>query len=744
MTAREDGSKDLNIKNNELAGKTVKELNILLENAIKSQDIKTVKELVHNGVDVNNTSASSRGYTPLRYAVFMKNIEIVRLLIKSGANVNKISADGHTPLKIACSAYESPPVDDMVKLLLDNGAEPGIYNKWTDGPLHYAAMYKQPGAVKMLIQYGADVNAKGSYGRTPLIYGASSARMPDMVKFLIDSGADVNATNDSGENALFELITREESNSEIAKILLDNGIKKDLRNSSKMTALHWAAFCGKINIIEVLLEYGFDIEDKDSFGNTPIIKAMSQNKIDAVKFLFNKGARPDSQGQAGFSLLEYATRRGDKDFVKQILAKFTGEKKSSLGSLNEAAQKGNVETLKILLESGFDVNELSKWSNETPLMKAAYYGKLNAVKYLLDNGADVKLKDDRGNTALLHAAWGGYTEIVKELLDRGAGVNETNNFNWNALMQACVEGRYETAELLLKAGSLTNLVDKEKGATALTLALFNGSEKLIALLKSFGAQERAVKMRASTEPYFSILDCEICQYLPDQKDLGRMTTPETFRGLEIVHSEYSQPDRYCDDTRLILKCVNCGTYYYQYHSIDSEDAFISGPSISQHFQRINLVRLKQTLSDLGKADELKALNDRYETIIKSFIPLLMDKPQEIKTNCLSYVVESVMDYYIINNDWASLYAILLNSPNEAVCLKSTRDIMYMYGEKAVKEIPLYSYSYRSITPNFKEIFSAFFSTRVDRFAEYLNKYVNIDNIKHKTIIDAAKKYKIIE
>ena len=68
----------------------------------------------------------------------------------------------------------------------------------------------------------------------------------------------------------------------------------------------------------------------------------------------------------------------------------------------------------------------------------------------------------------------------------------------------------------------------------------------------------------------------------------------------------------------------------------------------------------------------------------------------------------------------------------------------LYGEKAVKEIPIYSYSYRSITPNFKEIFTAFFSTRVDRFAEYLKKYANIDNIKHKTIIDAAKKYKIIE
>lgn len=743
MNAREEDNKDRNIKNGELAAKTTQELNIMLENAIKPQDIKTITELLKTNVDVNNTSASSRGYTPLRYAVFQKNIEIARMLIKSGANVNKISSDGHTPLKIACSAYESPPVDDMVKLLLENGADPGIYNNGTDGPLHYAAMYKQPGAVKQLVQYGANVNAKGSYGRTPLIYGVSSARLPDMVKFLIDSGADVNATNDSGENSLFELITREESNAEIAKLLLDNGIKKDLKNSSKMTALHWAAFCGKTDIIEVLLDYGFNIEEKDGYGNTPIIKAMSQNKIDAVKLLFNKGARPDSQGQMGFSLLEYATRRGDKDFVKQILARLDTDKKSSLGSLNEASAKGDVETLKILVDSGFDVNEQSDWSSETPLMKAAYYGKLPAVKYLLDNGADVKARDSRGNTALLHAAWGGYTEVVTELLARGADVNETNNLNWSALMQSCVEGRYDTAEFLLKAGAVTDLVDKEKGATVLTLALYNGSEKLINLLKSYGAQERSIKTRNSTEPYFSILDCELCEYLPDQKDLSRTTAPETFRGLEIVHSDYKPADRYCDETRLILKCVNCGTFYYQYHSIDTEDAFISGPSITQHFRRINLVRLKQTLSELGKTEELKALNDRYENIIKSFIGRLNEDTSNINVNFFSYVVESVMDYYIINNDWDLLYSTLLNGPNENIRLKSAIDIISMYGEKALKEMPLYCYSYKSITPDFKEIFDRFFLKRFAEFVKYVGIFMNNDNIKYKTVINLALKHKLL-
>ncbi|OQB68781.1 MAG: Phosphocholine transferase AnkX [Spirochaetes bacterium ADurb.Bin133] len=743
MNAREDENKDKNIKNSELSGKTVEELNILLENAIKTRDIDAINGLLKTDVDVNNTSGSSWGYTPLCYAVYLKNIDIARLLIESGANVNKISINGETPLKIACSAYKLPPIDDMVKLLLDNGADLNIYDKGKDGPLHCAAMYNQPEAVKLLVQNGADVNVKGNYGRTPLIYSASSARLPEMVKFLIDSGADVNATNDSGENALFELITREESNAEIAKILLDNGIKKDLKNNYKMTALHWAAFCGKTNIIEVLLEYGFNIEEKDAYGNTPIIKAMSQNKIDAVKFLFNKGAKPDSQGQMGFSLLEYATRRGDKDFVRQILSKLSGKDKSSLGSLNEAAKKGDVETLKMLIESGFDVNELSTWASETPLMKAAYHGKLNAVKYLLDNGADVKMKDERGNAALLHAAWGGHTAVVKELIDRGADVNETNNFNWNALMQACVEGRYDTAELLLKAGSLTNLVDKEKGATALTLAIYNGSEKLINLLKSYGAQERSIKMREESEPYFSILDCEICQYLPDQKDLGRTTTPESFKGLEVVHSEYSQAERYCDDTKLIMRCVNCGTYYYQYHSIDSEDVFISGPSIIQRFQRINLVCLKQALFDLGKTGELEELNGRYEAIIKSFINPLKENPPHIKENCFSYAVESVMDYYIINNNWDSLYSILLNSPNENIRLKSARDIISMYGEKAVKGIPLYSYSYRSITSDFKKIFDSFFSKRVEEFAKFLDIFKNTGNIRHKTIIDAAIKHNIL-
>jgi ankyrin repeat protein len=82
-----------------------------------------------------------------------------------------------------CDAYDSPPVDKIVELLLKNGAKPNVSKRDEDGPLHYATMYGQVKAAMLLVQHGADVNAKGAYLRTPLIYAASDGNSPELVQF---------------------------------------------------------------------------------------------------------------------------------------------------------------------------------------------------------------------------------------------------------------------------------------------------------------------------------------------------------------------------------------------------------------------------------------------------------------------------------------------------------------------------------------------------------------------------------
>lgn len=725
----------------------VSELNKQLAIAIKNNEIKIVKELLKTKVNVNNLTGSKYGNTPLIIACYNKNFEIAKLLIEAGADVNKKAKGGKTALWVTCDAYEPKPIDKLVELLLVNGAEPNISKKGDDGPLHYACMYGKNKAAIMLIEHGADVNAKGGYNRTPLIYTATNGKSPELVKVLLENGADIHATNEAGENAFFEMITQGNTNIEIAKILLKNGISVNSKSKHYGMLIHWAAFCGRTEIVKLLLDKGADINAKDKMGNTPILRAMSQNKIETVKLLFNSGADPLTMGPLGFNLLEYATDKGDKEFVKQIATKIKNDSKKGLNALTTAARKGDLPMLKLLIEAGFDVNDKDSFGSESPLIKASYYGKKEVVEYLLEQGADIKATDYRGNTALLNAAYNGHTNVVEILLKNGAEINERNKLNWNALMQACVEGHFVTAKFLLENGSPTNEIDMEKGATALTLAKYSGSKNLIKLLESYGAKERSIKMRKANEPYFSLFDCQICQYLPDRKDLARTELPEKFEGLETIYINTTNSDRYSDDTRKIMKCKNCGTYYHQFHTIDTEDAFISGPYISQDFQRINLVWLKTVLKHIKKADEAKEFDIRYPYMIeelKGYLPVIA----KVNPNNFSFIVESILDYYIKNNDWESIKKELLTHKETRVVFKTANDLIIMYGESSWKgNFPRFT-SYKSISEPYQLEVRKFMKDHLKDFKKLVDKYKQNKNDEirnnYESLIKSAKYYKVFK
>jgi len=314
-------------------------------------------------------------------------------------------------------------------------------------------------------------------------------------------------------------------------------------------------------------------------------------------------------------------------------------------------------------------------------------------------------------------------------------------------MQACVEGHFETAKFLLEMGSPLDEIDLEKGATALTLAKHSKSIKLVKLLESFGAKERPMEIRKKSEPYFSIFECGICHFLPNKKDLDNTESMEQFKGLEIIHTHSAHPDRYCDQTELILKCSNCGTYYHQFHSIDTEDAFVGGPSISHNFMRYNLVRLKETLKGINNNDELSEFEQRYESVIEEFRFFMKEKSQNINPNFLSYVIESLTDNYIISKDWIGLRKNLLNHPNKIIGLETANDLIMMYSEISWSGIyPFFTY-YKSISKTYQEIFKPFFVENLKDFKDYLQKFDTEENksivSKHKSVMDSAKYYKIL-
>lgn len=147
-----------------------------LELAVIQKQAEIVKLLIKAGADVD---ARAKIFTPIMHAVFDRNIEIVKLLIEAGADVNAKtdSSEELTPLMCAVMASSS----EIVTLLIEAGANVNICSNESTA---LTMAVEKPAIVKLLIEAGADVNFSDGVGRTPLTYAQSkdSAEVIDLLK----------------------------------------------------------------------------------------------------------------------------------------------------------------------------------------------------------------------------------------------------------------------------------------------------------------------------------------------------------------------------------------------------------------------------------------------------------------------------------------------------------------------------------------------------------------------------------
>jgi len=208
---------------------------------------------------------------------------------------------------------------EVVKKMVEK--EPGLANAAdSDGlsPLHLAAEHGQQRIAELLLEKGADVNAKSGFKKTPLHYAAASGH-EGMVRLLMAKGAELNEPDSFMLSPIFQAAYGGHRN--IVGMLLSAGIELGSTEKNGVTLLHAAALSGNPELVESLLDRGIDLNVRNIYGKTPLHFAASRGHKAVVQLLIGKGSNLNPESLDGRTPLHTAIDCGQQEIVALLRAR---------------------------------------------------------------------------------------------------------------------------------------------------------------------------------------------------------------------------------------------------------------------------------------------------------------------------------------------------------------------------------------------------------------------------------------
>ena len=445
-----------------------------LMKAVMTGRMDLVKSLISEDLKLNLDLRTSDGSTALILAVKRGDLDMAITLIEAGANLDIHTDDGCNALIKSCNfGYER-----VVKALIEHGANVNEFSKngntgtsmislyFLDYNKNHIISFRRSlvglmkacekgyiGIVEALCKANAKIEIHSNDGCCAFIRSANYGH-EECVRLLIEYGANINIVSLGGRNtALIKACEKGYTN--IARMLIEKNCTLDHANKAEETAIMIATKYGRDDICNMIREKQREIirncgisssescllravKEGDEVtacclirngcvlvchypdGCCPMIKSSNLGYDNIALDLIKYGADVNATSNNGNTALMKACERGNVTIAKALLearAKIELHNKEGCCAFIRASNNGHEEIIRLLISFGANINVRSKNGN-TGLIKASQNGFIGIVNILLTRGADVEIANNAGLTAYDLAIKSGHTIIAKKIREK--------------------------------------------------------------------------------------------------------------------------------------------------------------------------------------------------------------------------------------------------------------------------------------------------------------------------------------